>query len=122
MQLDREQATGNVIRSYAPGSLRVNQQLIEGPVIVSAASLIADWNPAPLEELSIADFQPALDQSPELILFGTGPQQRFPSAHLIAAIMRGGVGFEVMETGAACRTFNVLSGERRRVVAALLLR
>ena len=122
MQLDREQSKGNVIRSYSPGALRVNQQLLETPVIVSATQLIEDWAPAPLEELSIADFQAALDQSPEVILFGTGVRQLFPSPRLIAQIMRQGVGFEVMTTSAACRTFNVLAGERRRVVAALLLR
>jgi uncharacterized protein len=58
---------------------------------------------------------------PEVVLLGTGPRQHFPEASFAARFLRANVGFEVMDTGAACRTFNVLVAEQRRVVAVLLL-
>ena len=81
----------------------------------------AGWTPRPIAELTLEDFAAALDLGPELILFGTGETHRFPSNHLTTAIMTRGVGFETMTTAAACRTYNVLAAEDRRVVAALLV-
>jgi uncharacterized protein len=71
--------------------------------------------------MSIDDFAVVLEQRPELLLLGSGPGQLFPPAELGMQIMQAGIGFEVMDTRAACRTFNVLVGEGRRVMAALLL-
>jgi len=121
MQLNREQNIGIVIRSIAAGEIRVNDQVIDRPVILTPDKIFADWTPPPIDELSITDFEPALAIEPEVILFGTGDVQTFPAIALITDIMRRGVGFEIMATSAACRTFNVLAGEGRRVVAALLL-
>jgi uncharacterized protein len=122
MQLDLEKGGGIVIRSFSVGQLHVNDRIIDHHVLLTADEILAEWSPAPLENLSIADFKPALDRDPEVILFGTGPAQRFPSVRLITDIMQQGIGFETMDTAAACRTFNVLASEQRRVVAALLLR
>lgn len=121
MQLDLEQSSGNFIRSFSPGELRVNDELITVPVILTAEEVIDGWSPAPFDQLTIADFEAAMKRDPEVLLFGTGPTQRFPKASLIAAVMQHGVGFEVMDTAAACRTFNILVSEHRRVVAALLV-
>ena len=121
MQLDREIGEGTVIRSFSPGELRVNDQRITSHVILTHQEILTDWSPPPIDQLTVADFRAALDQNPEVILFGTGPVQRFPGTALMAAIMQQGVGFEVMDTGAACRTFNILVAEHRRVVAALLV-
>jgi uncharacterized protein len=121
MQLNREQNIGIVIRSIAAGEIRVNDQVIDRPVILTPDKIFADWTPPPIDELSITDFEPALAIEPEVILFGTGNVQTFPAIALITDIMRRGVGFEIMATPAACRTFNVLAGEGRRVAAALLL-
>ncbi|NND36093.1 MAG: Xcc1710-like domain-containing protein [Gammaproteobacteria bacterium] len=121
MQLDREQNVGIVIRSIAAGEIHINDQVIDGPVVLTPEEIFADWTPPPIDELSIADFEPALAIEPEVILFGTGEVQIFPAIALITDIMRRGVGFEIMATPAACRTFNVLAGEGRRVAAALLL-
>jgi uncharacterized protein len=122
MQLDLEKGSGIFIRSFSAGKLRVNDQIIEQHVILTVDEIISDWSPASLESLSITDFELALERSPEVILFGTGLTQRFPSTQLITDIVRQGIGFEIMDTAAACRTFNVLAAEQRRVVAALLLR
>jgi len=122
MQLDRETGSGNFIRSYSAGELRINDALFTNHVIVSADDIIENWSPAIISELSIADFSVAIRSHPELIIFGTGIEQIFPPAHVMTDILRQGIGFEVMDTAAACRTFNVLAGERRRIAAALMLR
>lgn len=120
MQLDREPKTAIAIRSYAAGRIEINRTVYTGPVIVTPHDVIEHWAPPPLAALSIADLALALQHGPELVLLGTGTAQRFPPARLGSDVMRGGVGLEVMDTGAACRTFNVLVAEGRRVVAALL--
>ncbi len=122
MQLDHEQGYGNIIRSFSAGELRINDTIFTNHVIVSTETVIENWSPPGVMELSIADFADAIDAAPELIILGTGTMQIFPPATVMTAIMRRGIGFEVMDTGAACRTFNVLTGERRHVMAALLVR
>ena len=121
MKLSAESGSGNVIRSFRTGELRLTKQTFNVHVILSATKIIRDWKPAAFSELSIADFEPAIALDPEIILFGTGEQQRFPDNALMTEIMRQGIAFEVMDTAAACRTFNVLVSEFREVVAALLV-
>ena len=103
MKLSAESGSGNVIRSFRPGELRLAEHTIESHVILSASEIITDWKPAPLRELSIADFEPAIALEPEIILFGTGERQQFPDNALMTDIMRRGIAFEVMDTAAACR-------------------
>lgn len=122
MQLDRDPAHRFVIRSFRPGVLCVGNRDITTPVILAPPDRITTWEAPELPELSIDDFSIALEREPEIILFGTGARQRFPDPALNMHILRIGVGFEVMDTAAACRTFNVLIGEGRHVCAALLLR
>jgi len=122
MQLNRETGSGNLIRSYSVGELRINDAIFTNNVIVSADDIIENWSPANISELSIADFSAAIRSRPELIIFGTGATQIFPPGHVMTDILRQGIGFEVMDTAAACRTFNVLAGEHRRIAAALMLR
>jgi uncharacterized protein len=121
MKLTPDSSEGNVIQSFLPGKIQLRNQTIHSNAIISHDQLITDWAPPALEMLSIADFQPALDMNPDIILFGTGSKQRFPAMTLMTEIMRAGVAIEVMHTEAACRTFNVLTGENRAVVAALLV-
>jgi len=121
MQLDLEKNSGIFIRSFSPGELRVNDQIIAGPVILTPEDIIVDWRPPSIDALSIADFDAALAIGPELILFGTGARHTFPPVTLFTEIMRAGIGFEAMGTAAACRTFNVLTAEGRRVAAALIV-
>ena len=121
MKLSAESGTGNLIRSFRPGELRLAEQTFDSHVILSASEIIQDWKPADFSDLSIADFEAAIALGPEIILFGTGEQQRFPGNALMTEIMRQGIAFEVMDTAAACRTFNVLVSEFREVVAALLV-
>jgi len=122
MLLNREQGNGNIIRSFSAGKLHINDATVTNHGIVSTDVIIENWSPANIIDLSIADFADAISTTPELIVFGTGTTQTFPPGALMTDILRRGIGFEVMDTAAACRTFNVLAGERRRVVAALLVR
>ncbi|HEY7638358.1 MAG TPA: Mth938-like domain-containing protein, partial [Steroidobacteraceae bacterium] len=89
--------------------------------LISAERLVEDWRPQTLDELTEADFQAVFELQPEIVVLGSGPRQRFPEPRLLAAILARGVGCEVMDTGAACRTYNVLVSEARRAVAALFL-
>jgi len=116
--LDRP-STAHVIRSYAPGSLRVGDRTYETSIIVSRSELVAPWRPRTLADLRPEDLEPVLALRPEVLLIGTGPRQVFPDRALLAPLHAARVGFEVMDTAAACRTYNVLVGEGREVAAAL---
>jgi uncharacterized protein len=121
MKLHAEKGSGNYIQSATRDAVLISGTSYPLPVIVSADRIITGWAPRPVPDLQIDDFQTALDLEPEVILFGTGTLHQFTSNRLVTTIMSRGVGFEVMATDAACRTYNVLAAEDRRVVAALLL-
>lgn len=111
----------NLIRAYGNGELRINDAVYRGAVIVSAATVIAAENIHNLDDLVALDVSRTLALEPELVLLGTGAHQIFPAPSFGAQFLRAGIGFEVMDTSAACRTFNVLVGEQRRVAALLLV-
>ena len=112
----------NLIRSYAPGELRIGEEVLHGPCIVTAATVIRDWRAASPLTLGAAELAPLFELAPELVLLGTGGRQQFPHSSVRALFSARGVGLEVMDLGAACRTFNILVQEERRVAAALFLR
>jgi uncharacterized protein len=118
--LDRP-ATLYVVRGYSPGLLRIGQRELTRSVIVSAASLIDDWRPQNIGELAAEDLEPALALRPEVLLLGSGARQVFPPHELLARLHAARIGVEIMDTGAACRTYNVLVGEGRAVAAALII-
>jgi len=121
MQLSLDSNLGPlVIRAYGPGYLVVNEERLEGSVILTAGEILRDWPPGSLEELQGDHFEELLAHGPEIVLLGTGARQRFPRPELLAPLIRQGVGYEIMDTPAACRTYNILAGEGRNVAAALL--
>ena len=113
-------STINVIRGYGGGELRVNEDVYRGAVIVSPSAVIAEPNVHGLQDLEQVDLARILALKPEMVLLGTGARQSFPPPAFGAQFLRAGIGFEVMDTGAACRTFNVLVMEQRQVAALLL--
>jgi len=117
---DSSSAT-HLIRAYGNGELRVNDEVYRNAIIVSASAL----HPAPdvrsVEDLAQFDPSRILALDPEIVLLGTGPRQIFPAASFRAQFLSAGIGIEIMDTGAACRTFNVLVSEQRRVVALLMV-
>lgn len=121
MRISQDSTSGaNLIRAYRDGELQVNEHRYRGAVILSASTLLAEPGIQDLEGLVGIDASRILALSPEIVLLGTGARQVFPAASFGAQFLRAGIGYEVMDTGAACRTFNVLVGEQRRVVALLL--
>jgi uncharacterized protein len=121
MQITQDSASAiNVIRGYGGGELRVNDAVYRGAVIVSPTVIISEPNVHSLQDLEQIDLARMLTLQPELVLLGTGARQIFPPPAFGANFLRAGIGFEVMDTGAACRTFNVLVMERRQVTALLL--
>jgi uncharacterized protein len=122
MRFTQDSSSGiNIIRGYGAGELKVNENAYRGAVILSATTVIAEPNIQNLDDLIALDASRILALEPEVVLLGTGVRQVFPAASFSAQFLRLGIGFEAMDTGAACRTFNVLAGEQRRVVAMLLL-
>jgi uncharacterized protein len=111
----------NLIRGYSPQEIRIGNQRLTASCIVTADTLITQWEPASFADLEPQHLQAILELKPELVLLGTGPAQRFPSSAIRAVFATAGLGLEVMDLGAACRTFNILVQEERRVAAALFL-
>ena len=111
----------NLIRGYSSQEIRIGEHRLQTSCIVSADSLVDDWSPKTFAELAPEHLDSILALKPELVLLGTGPTQRFPPSSIRSAFTSRGVGLEVMDLGAACRTFNILVQEDRRVVAALFL-
>ncbi len=110
-----------VLRGVSADGVLVNQQTLSASFLVSPAQLLTDWRPRSIADLQAEDFASAFALQPELILLGTGAQQRFPSPEIMASVLGQRIGLEVMNSGAAARTFNLLAGEGRRVVAGFLL-
>lgn len=110
------------IRGYQPGQIQVNDQMYTTSIIVSANRLITDWPPQTLAELTYEHLVDAVVLEPAILLIGTGSQLAFPSMELYGELINQGIGIEIMDTHAACRTYNALTAEDRNVVAALLIR
>jgi uncharacterized protein len=122
MKLTDEKIAGiNLIRSYAAGEVRIGETVIRGSCLISADQIVSDWRPRTAAELSIEDLEPVLAMQPEVVVIGSGPRQEFPAPEILGAVLSRGIGCEVMDTGAACRTYNILASEGRTVVMALLL-
>ena len=109
----------NTVRAYSPHALRIGETVVRASCILTAERLITDWQPARFEALEAAHLEAIFALEPQVVLIGTGTQQRFAPAPIRAAFSVRGVGLEVMDLGAACRTFNILVQEDRRVAAAL---
>ena len=114
-------ATSNAVTGRAPGEVRIGGQTYRASLVVSAGVLIEDWPVRDAAALNEETLEAVLDLAPEIILLGTGERQVFPDPRLYAAVAARGVGIEVMDNGAACRTYNVLLAEGRNVALALIL-
>lgn len=93
---------------------------INQPFILSIDTLMEDWQPAEIPIASPIDFQALLDYAPEVVILGTGQRVTFPPADALQAFYQRNIGVEIMDTGAACRTFNVLASENRKVIAGFM--
>lgn len=109
------------IRSYTPGHLQINELKMTQSVIVSPSKLIDNWTPQTIEQLSKESLSPIFELKPDILLIGTGSRLIFPSIEIYGELINQGIGVEVMNTSAACRTYNALTSEHRNVAAALII-
>jgi uncharacterized protein len=121
MKLHLATTTANVITALGDGWVRVGQVEYRGNLVLTADTVAEGWAPAGFEALAESDYAGLLATRPDVVLLGTGQALRFPHPRLTRALTAAQVGVEVMDTAAACRTFNVLAAEGRRVTAALIL-
>jgi uncharacterized protein len=110
----------NLIAGYAAGELRLRSRVLLSSAIITATEVVP-WPVAGAEHLAPADFEPVLALGVEVVLLGTGARLTWPPPLVHAHLARRGIGLEVMDLGAACRTFNLLVGDRRPVALAALL-
>ncbi|CAN5340884.1 Mth938-like domain-containing protein [soil metagenome] len=122
MQFTLDMGDGaNFIRAYEAGKITVNDTIYQTSLIVTPETIISSWPPHSLQELVIADLEMIKTLAPEVVLLGTGTILHFPPQELLLTLTQSGIGVEVMTTAAACRTYNVLMAERRKVVAGLII-
>lgn len=110
----------NYIRGLGPDGLRINNETYRDSILVSPTRLSPDWPPRTVAQLELQHLQSILELNPEVVLVGTGSNQVFLPHSFLYEFYKQGIGIEVMTTEAACRTFNVLVTEGRKVVAALM--
>lgn len=110
----------NSVTAYGQGYIEINRQRHAQAVLVRPEGDVLAWGVDSFEALTGEHFAAILEHTPEVVLLGTGERQRFPHPSLVAALTNARIGIEIMDTGAACRTYNILMGEGRRVLAALL--
>ncbi|MEO5732769.1 MAG: Mth938-like domain-containing protein [Rubrivivax sp.] len=111
----------NVITRHEAARVWIGSRAIERSVLVPWRGELQDWPLARFEALSADHFDRIAALEPEVVVFGSGARLRFPSPALLVSLMSRRIGIETMDNAAACRTYNVLASEGRRVVAALLI-
>ena len=106
---------------YGEGYVAVSGQRYEHSLLVIPGRAVERWQVAGFDALTAADFDALLELKPEIVVFGTGASLRFPRPEITGALAQARIGLEVMDTRAACRTYNILLSEDRRVLAAILV-
>ena len=111
----------NIFSGYGSGYVVVNNKRYENSMITMPDKIIEDWQASTVEKLTEEHFKLLIPYEPEIILLGTGATLRFPSLLVTKNLLESKIGIEVMDTNAACRTYNILMAEGRNVAAALLI-
>jgi uncharacterized protein len=106
---------------HGEGYVAINGERHSQSVVVMANEIRSDWNASAFESLALEHFDYFVTLKPEVLLFGTGAKQRFGHPQLYRNLLAAGIGIEFMDTPAACRTYNILVAEDRKVVAAILI-
>jgi len=109
------------IRGFTPGTIQVNEQTFTQSIIIAPDTLITNWPPQHIEELQAKHVDILAASHPSIILIGTGTTLIFPSIDIYGHLLNRGIGVEIMDTAAACRTYNALTSENRKVVAGLII-
>ncbi len=121
MKLQPDKSDFQTITGYGPGWVGVNAEKITGSVIIGSRGERVDWPCKRFEDIGPEHFAQLAALGAELVIFGSGARIRFPKGAWLQPLMARRIGLETMDTPAACRTYNILAGEGRHVLAALLL-
>ena len=125
MKLQPDKLDVQSILSYGPGWVGLGHdgvaEKVERSIVIGSGGEKFDWNCTRFEELTENHFTQLVATQPELVIFGSGTRLRFAPPAFMRALMQSRIGIETMDTLAACRTYNILAGEGRRVIAALLI-
>lgn len=109
------------IQAYDSGQITINETCYANSLILSPNQIISPWPVESLQQLQSDHLQSIFELQPDVVLLGTGDRQIFPDVSILGSFAQNGLGVEVMNTGALCRTFNILVAEDRNVVAAVIL-
>ena len=120
MKLQPDKFDVSVISGYGPGWVAVNGERVNHSLVLSSFGTRRDWGCTRFEDLGSTHFAPLAELGPELVIFGSGTRLRFPKPEWLQALIARRIGVETMDTAAACRTSNILAGEGRSVVVAVL--
>jgi len=118
---EADSGDGHFIEGYGEGRIVVDGRGYRESLVVSPERLIPGWGPTSVDELTEGHLMPLVELSPQVIVIGTGQRQVFPDPRLYFSLVAQGIGVEIMDTGAACRTYNILMAEGRRVAAGLIM-
>jgi len=121
MKFHLQRPTANVVTGMGPGWISAGDTENRENIVVLPDAVVPGWAPEGFAALGEPDFAALLSYEPEMVLLGTGSKQQFPHPRLLQSLSAARVGVEVMDTRAACRTFNILAAEDRRVAAALIV-
>ena len=121
MKFQPERSNVQTISGYGPGWFSIESEKFTSSLIISSSGLRTPWQCDRFEALTAAHFAQLAELDAELVIFGSGTRNRFPPPAWLAPLMARRIGLETMDTQAACRTYNILAHEGRKVVAALLL-
>lgn len=121
MKLQPDKSAVQSVTGYGAGWIAVDGERIDSSVVISSSGLRQPWNCHSFADLSARHFAELATIDAELVVFGSGDRLQFPPGAWMSALMGKRIGLETMDTRAACRTYNILAGEGRRVVAALLI-
>jgi uncharacterized protein len=121
LKITREPPNAVTIRKVEAGEIQIGAQSFRNPVVIAYDQILGDWPDKNVADLTLADFAHLLTTKPEMIVLGTVKNTIFAPKEIIFALARRGIGFEVMNTSAAARTFNVLASEGRKIAAILYL-
>lgn len=117
---EADDSGGYLISGYGPEGIRIGARRYVRGILLMPNRILEDWGPDSPDALDSSHFQPLLELAPETVLLGTGRTQSFPPPAAYAILLERRIGLEAMDTGAACRTYNILMSEGRRVAAALM--
>jgi len=121
VKFTRDAPTDLTIRQVERGRIRIGQSTYECTLGLTVDRVVTDVEALPVAELRIGHLETLLESSPEVVIIGTGWQPAFAGRELLFALARRGIGLEVMDTPAACRTFNILISEGRRPAALMFI-